>query len=154
MRNPAPKTPHPVAITGITAGGLLVIVMLASLLITNRIPALERYAFERNAVSYLLFALVMLIPVCRFLNQPARLFGAALISWTLFSAGYDLTCQLFTNLAQGLHRTPFQVLFEGILLYGISAVAAWVVTMALHARRHPVGHAGHRAVRQIVPHDR
>jgi hypothetical protein len=154
MRSPSPNTPHPVARTGITTGALLVTVMLASLLITNRIPSLERYAFERNIASYILFALVMLIPVCRFINQPARLFGASMIGWVLFSAAYNITCLFFINLQEGLHRTPFQVLFEGILLYGICAVAVWVATMALHARRHPIASVGHRAARQIVSHDR
>jgi hypothetical protein len=140
--------------TGITAGGLLIVMMLAALIVTNRIPALEAYALERNAISYILFFLVMLIPVLRFLNQPLKLFAAAMISWTTFAAGYDVTGMVFKNLFDELHRTPLEALLEGMVIYGICAVAVWVVAMVLHARRHPVTEAGHRAVRNSVPHRR
>jgi hypothetical protein len=148
------KTSNAVVRTGITTGTLMVIVMLTALIVTNRIPALERYALERNAISYILFFMVMLIPVCRFLNQPLRLFGSAIIAWAMFAVGYDLTGLVFKNIFEELHRTPLEALLEGTIVYGICAVTAWVVTMVLHARRHPVAHAGHRAVRQSTPHHR
>jgi hypothetical protein len=150
----AVKASNTVVRTGVTAGGLLIVMMLAALIVTNRIPVLETHALERNAVSYTLFFLVMLIPVLRFLNQPLRLFGAAMIAWTMFVAGYDLAGLVFKNLFDELHRTPLEALLEGTVIYGICAVAVWVVTMALHARRHPVTEAGHRAVRNSVPHRR
>src|ERR1700678_4220695 len=110
------KAPHPAMVTGITTGGLLIVVMLSTLLVTNRIPALEAYALERNAISYILFFLVMLIPVLRFLNQPLKLFAAAMISWTTFAAGYDVTGMVFKNLFDELHRTPLEALLEGMVI--------------------------------------
>jgi hypothetical protein len=145
---------HPVAITGITTGVLLVVVMLSALIVTNRIPLLEADALERNAISYGLFFAVMLIPICRFLNQPLRLFGAAMIGWTMFAAGYDLAGFAFKNLFEVLRRTPLEALLEGTIVYGICAVAVWVVSMISHARRHPVATAGHRAARQSVTNHR
>jgi hypothetical protein len=41
-----------------------------------------------------------------------------------------------------------------MVIYGICAVALWVAAMVLHARRHPVTSAGHRAVRHSTPHHR
>jgi hypothetical protein len=148
------KASHPVVVTGLTTGGLLVVVMLSALIVTNRVPGLEAYALERNAISYGLFFIVMFIPICRFLNQPLRLFGSAIIAWTMFAAGYDLAGIIFMNLFQVLRRTPFEALLEGTVVYGICAVAAWVVTMVLHATRHPVATAGTRAARQFIAHDR
>jgi len=148
------KPSHAVTITGVTTGSLLVVVMLSALTVTNRIPALEAYALERNAVSYGLFFLVMLVPICRFWNQPLRLFGAAMIGWTMFAAGYDLAGFAFKDLFQVLRRSPLEALLEGTVVYGICAVAVWVITMALHASRHPVGRARHRAVRHSVANHR
>jgi hypothetical protein len=148
------QSSHAVAITGATTGGLLVLVMLSALTLTNRIPALEAYALERNVISCGLFFVVMLVPICRFWNQPLRLFGAATIAWTMFAAGYDLAGFVFKDLFQVLRRSPLEALLEGMVVYGICAVAVWVITMVLHARRHPVRTAGHRAVRHSVPHHR
>jgi len=145
---------HAVVVTGLTTGGLLILVMLSALFVTNRIPALEAYALERNAISYGLFFIVMLIPVCRFLTRPLRLFGSAMIAWTMFAAGYDLASFLFRNLFQELHRTPLEALLEGAVVYGICAVAAWVVTMVLHATRYPVATAGHKAARHLIARGR
>ena len=37
--------------------------MLGALVAANRVPALEKYAFERNGSCYTLFVLLMLAPV-------------------------------------------------------------------------------------------
>ena len=79
---------HPAVWTGLYTGSLLVIVMVGALVAANRIPGLERYALERNASSYSLFVIFMLIPVCRFLNRPIQMFSAGIIGWTMFAAAY------------------------------------------------------------------
>ena len=123
--------------TGLYTGALLTIVMIGSLVAANRIPGLERYALERNGVSYSLFAMFMLIPVCRFLTQPGRLFSSAMIGWVIFVFAYYIAGMLFHNLFQVL-RTPFQALIEGAVIYGVFAVGSWVGGMLLHARRHTI----------------
>jgi len=138
---------HPTLWTGLITGGLLILVMFAALVVANRVPALERYALERNAASYSLFVVVMLIPVLRFLNQPLRLFGAGMIGWTLFAGAYDVSGSVFRNLFQVV-RSPFEALIEGAVIYGTIAVALWVCEMALHTRRHPVVSMGRRAMRR------
>ena len=87
-------------------GSLLIIVMLGALVAANRIPGLERYALERNAASYSLFVLFMLIPVFRFLNRPLQMFASAMIGWGIFVVAYDIAGMVFRDLFQVL-RTPF-----------------------------------------------
>ena len=76
---------HAAVRMGVYTGALLVIVMMGALVAANRIPALER-----NAISYSLFMLSMLLPVIRFWNSPMKMFGAAMIAWTLFVVAYDV----------------------------------------------------------------
>ncbi len=133
-----PDSPSGSAIrTGLYGGALLIVAMLGALVAANRIPALEKYAFERNAACYTLFVLLMLVPVIRFLTRPLQMFGAGMVGWVMFVAAYDLTGFYFRDLFQVL-RTPFQALVEGAVVYGIFAVGSWVCGMLLHARRHPV----------------
>jgi hypothetical protein len=139
------KPSHPVLWTGLSAGAMLIVVMLGSLVAANRVPALERYAFERNAACYALFVILMLFPVFRFLNRPLQMFASAMIGWVLFAGAYDLAALYFRNLFQVL-RTPFEALIEGTIVYGIFAVGSWVVGMILHARRHRMA-----PVRRPVP---
>jgi hypothetical protein len=123
---------------GIYSGALLVIVMLGALVAANRIPQLERYALERNAISYSLFMLFMLIPVARFWNNPLRMFGSAMIAWTLFAIAYDIAGMVFQNLFDSVRHTPLMALCEGAVVYGLFSVLSWVGGMILHARRHPI----------------
>jgi hypothetical protein len=123
--------------TGLYTGALLTIVMIGSLVAANRIPGLERYALERNGAGYTMFAMFMLIPVCRFLSQPGRLFSSAMIGWVVFVFAYDIAGIFFHNLFQVL-RTPFQALIEGAIVYGVFAVGSWVGGMLLHARHHTI----------------
>jgi hypothetical protein len=127
---------RPALVAGLYTGAMLTVAMLGALVVANRIPSLENYAFERNAASYALFVIIMLLPVLRFLNRPAKMFVASMTGWTLLTVGYDFAGLYFRNLFSVLQRTPFEVLTEGAVIYGILAVAAWVCAMILHARRH------------------
>ena len=129
---------YPALRTGVYTGALLVIVMLGSLVAANRIEALERYAQERDALSYSLFVVFMLIPVLRFWNRPLKIFGSAMIGWTIFVAGYDVAGMVFRNLYESLQHTPFVALVEGAVLYGVCAVVSWVGGMVVQARRHRI----------------
>lgn len=136
-RTPEERPNHAMLVTGLYTGVLLVIVMLGALVAANRIPGLEEYALERNAASYCMFALFMLVPVFRYLNRPLRLFGAAMIAWGVFVVAYDIAGMVFQNLFVVL-RTPFQALVEGAVIYGIIAVGSWVGGTILEAKRHPL----------------
>ena len=129
--------PRPALWTGLYTGTLLVMVMLGALVAANRLPWLDNRALERNAASYGLFVIFMLIPVVRFMKRPTQMFTSAMIAWVMFVVAYDIAGMLFRNLFQVL-RTPFQALIEGAVIYGVLAVVFWVSAMVLHARHHPI----------------
>jgi hypothetical protein len=130
-------SPNAALVTGLYTGVLLTMVMIGALVAANRLSWLDNRALERNAASYSLFVLFMIIPVCRHLNRPLQMFTSAMIGWVIFVAGYDLAGLFFHNLFQVL-RTPFELLVEGTVVYGVCAVGSWVGAMILHARSHPI----------------
>ena len=146
------KKSHPALRTGIYTGALLIVTMLGALVAANRAPGLERYALERNAIFYTVFVLLMLVPVCRFINRPQQMITASMIGWVLFVGAYDLAGMYFYNLFDVL-RTPFQALVEGAVVYGVFAGGSWVAGMLFHARRHPILPGRRRAGRE-APHSR
>jgi hypothetical protein len=129
--------PRPALWTGLYFGTLLIMVMFGALVAANRLPWLDNRALERNAASYGLFVIFMLIPVVRFLNRPIQMFTAAMIGWVMFVIAYDIAGIFFRNLFQIL-RTPFQAFIEGTVVYGVFAVGSWVSGMVIHARHHPI----------------
>lgn len=147
------RTPHPVLWTGIYTGALLILVMFGALVAANRVPSLEPHALERNAASFCLFALFMVIPILRFWNRPLKMFGSAMIAWILFVGAYDIAGMVFRNLSESLRHDPFLALIEGSVVYGICAAVSWVGEMILHARRHPIA-PGRKSARQAARHSR
>lgn len=137
---------------GICLGVLLNLVMIAALVAANRFPSLDSYALERNAASFGLFVILFLVPIIRFLLHPLRMFTAGFVGWVLFVLGYDIAGIYFHNLFGAL-RTPLEVLAEGIILYGLAAVIAWVVRMALHARHNPIA-PRRRSMHHVAGHHR
>ena len=129
--------PRPALWTGLYTGTLLVMVMFGALVAANRLPWLDNRALERNAASYGLFVIFMLIPVVRFLNRPIRMFTSAMIGWVMFVIAYDIAGMLFRNLFEIL-RTPFQAFIEGAVIYGVFAVGSWVGAMVIHTRHHAI----------------
>ena len=150
-REPAgAEPPNPVLWTGVYVGAMLNIVMIAALVAANRFPSLEPYALERNAASYGLFVLLLLIPVIRFSGRPAQMFAAGFVGWVLFVAGYRMAGFYFHNFFQVL-RTPFEALLEGCVLYGVAAVVFWVAGMIFEVRRHAITQP-RRPAHPAVPH--
>lgn len=131
------KPSSPALWMGVYLGAFLDLVMVAALVAANRFPSLDPYALERNAASYGLFVLLLLVPVVWFLKRPVQMFTAGIIGWVIFVAGYDIAGLFFRHLFDVL-RTPFEALIEGAVLYGVAAVLSWVVGMILHARRHTI----------------
>jgi hypothetical protein len=131
-------------VTGLYTGALLTIVMIGALVAANRLSWLDNRALERNAASYSLFVIFMMIPVCRHLNRPLQLFTSAMIGWVIFVVAYNIAGLFFWNLFQVL-RTPFELLVEGAVVYGVFAVGSWVGAMILHARSHPIAPRRRRA---------
>jgi hypothetical protein len=124
---------------GIFAGIHLSCVLVAWLVIANRVPELERYAAIRNVAGLALLVSVMAIPVLRFRHEPGRLLAAGLAAWTLLSLTYRVAEMHFTllaNRAGGLH-----IFMLGAVSYGLLAVLAWVIQMCAVARQEHVAHS-------------
>ncbi|MHB8524723.1 MAG: hypothetical protein ACYDD2_01000 [Candidatus Acidiferrales bacterium] len=126
---------------GLFTGGLLVLVMLASLFAATRVPGLEPFAATRNDICRGLFGLVMLIPIFRFLTLPRGMFASALIGWTIFAMGYDFAGMYFSNLFTALGHTPLELFVLGAIFYGVVAAVSWVAWMVLAAAHDPVAPA-------------
>lgn len=122
---------------GVLTGVYLSAVAVIALLAANRLPFLEPYAEIRNWVARGAFGLVMFIPVAVYFRAPARLIASASIGWGLFTLSYTLLGIPFDNLHTVLLR-PFHAFMLGMSLYGVIAVAAWVASLAMEARSHPV----------------
>jgi hypothetical protein len=144
------ESSSPALWTGVYVGALLNLVMIAALVAANRVPSLEPYALERNAASYGLFVLLLLVPLIRFLKRPVRMFAAGIVGWVLFVAGYNIAGFYFHNLFDVL-RTPLEALMEGGVLYGVAAVISWVTGMVLHARHHTIA-PRRRPAHDVVRH--
>jgi hypothetical protein len=137
-RHPVRASGRSAIVVGLYTGALLVIIMFCALVATNRVHGLERYALERNAVSYTLFVLSMLIPIVRFFSRPGEMFLSAMIAWLIFVVGFDVAGMVFHNLFESIRHTPFLALLEGAIVYGVIAVGSWVGGMLFQARRHPI----------------
>ena len=132
---------------GVLTGGLLVLIMLASLFVADRLPALESLATLRNDVCRATFGLVMLIPIFVFLAHARRMFASALLAWSIFALGYDFAGMYFSNLFTSLGPTPFEVLILGLVFYGLVAAVSWVAWMVLGVSHDPAArhiHTPHR----------
>ncbi len=137
---------------GLFMGISLTVVMAVALLVCTRVQALEPYALARNAFFYGLFVLLALVPACRFLTSPVRMFAAAMIGWVIFVLAYDVAGMFFTSLFDDL-RTPGEVLAYGAGTYGLLAAASWVAEMVGHALHHPI-ESRHRGAHAAPRHNR
>lgn len=125
VRNPALRF-------GVLTGVYLSLVMITWLVVANRMPWSEQFSGIRNALAAVVFGLVMLIPVCRFLRRPASLFASGITAWALLAFTYLVAGYFFHRLHS--RKTPFEVLVLGALVYGVCAVVCWVATLVLAVR--------------------
>lgn len=114
---------------GVLVGAYLTAVMAVSLVLANRVPALEPMAEMRNAASYAAFGLAAVLPVWIFRREPGALFVAGIAAWGVFSLMYALAGIPFENLFVRLHKTPLNVFMLGAAVYGLLAVVSWVAGM-------------------------
>ncbi len=122
---------------GVLVGGYLTVIMLASLVLANRVPLLEPFANFRNAFCFVVFVFAAALPLLRCRDAAIKLFVAGITGWMIFSLMYWLTGFVFIRLHSRFHR-PMQVFLIGAILYGLSAVVVWVADMVRHARTQPI----------------
>ncbi len=121
---------------GASTGMYLSAILVAWLLVANRFPWSSNFAGIRNAVAAALAALLMLIPILRYLRAPARLFVAGLTCWTVFTCTYLVVGLFFERLHSRMG--PFHVFMLGAVFYGCLAVTSWVALLLLAARHQPI----------------
>lgn len=119
---------------GVLTGIYLAAVMVGAVVAANRIPALEPYAFLRNAASAALFGLVLLVPVVKFRAEPVRMWATAATALFLFALAYWVMGFFFTTLHVRLRVTPMHAFVLGAGGYGFLAVLIWVWQVARQLR--------------------
>ena len=133
---------NPVTLTGFFAGLGLSLVFVVWIYLANRVPALETFALERNAIAAACLGLIALFPVFKFRRSPKLLLFSSLIAWAIFTLTYRLLCAIFWALSDW--RTTFQIFMEGVIVYLIVATACWLATLLARVRAaEPSGHQAH-----------
>jgi hypothetical protein len=112
--------------TGVYSGVGLSLVLIAWLIVANRMPALEMFARERNLAAAIALAAFAAIPVLRFLRLPGPLLAAGLVSWTILSFVYRLSCVVFFGLTDRF--SAVHVFMLGAVVYMLIATVAWIGT--------------------------
>jgi hypothetical protein len=124
--------------TGVYSGVGLSMVLVAWLVVANRVPNLEQFALERNLAAAVALGLFAAIPVLRFLRLPGPLLASSLIAWSILALTYRLLCIYFWGLA--VRYSAVQLFIIGAVLYMIFATLSWIGTCIFRARRSNVSH--------------
>jgi len=124
---------HPAFSVGAFLGICFSVVGLTWLLLANRVPHLDQFAGERNIALGLAFALLGIVPTCRFMKSPGRSFLCGVTGWAILTAIYSVAELVFPRLATRL--SAFHLFVLGCMLFGLLAVLAWVVNLVVMFRR-------------------
>lgn len=128
---------------GVYVGFCLSVIFSASLVVANRVPFLERFALERNAVSAAALLFLALIPIVRFLRSSWSLLVSGVVCWVIFSLVYRILCLFFSGL-DDWHSTT-QVFMLGLVVYLIAATLSWIGRLIWRARESKSAHLHNHA---------
>ncbi len=120
---------------GLMLGAALSGVVIAWLLIANRVPGLERIALFRNLAAGMLVILLMLVPVYRFRRHPSHLFGCTFTSWVILTAVYAILQIPFPRL--GMRMGTFHFFMLGAVVLGLASSLVWVIHLVWILRSEP-----------------
>lgn len=118
---------------GVFLGVCFSVIGLTWLLLANRVPHLDQFAGERNLALAVLFALLGIVPTCRFMKSPGRNFLCGVTGWAILTAIYSVAELIFPRLATRL--SAFHLFVLGCMLFGLLAAFAWVVNLVVMFRR-------------------
>lgn len=135
---------NPTLRRGVLSGIYLSCLLLAWLLIANRVPELESFALPRNLVAGGLAVLAMAIPVLRFRSQPARMFLSGATAWLLLTLTYRAAEMYFRLLESRMGA--FHLFMLGAVTYGLVAVFRWVYLLCAECRQRHIAQAEQPAV--------
>ena len=113
---------------GMWIGVCLSAILVAWIMVANRIPALEAFAMQRNVAAEAALGFFALLPVVRFMRRPRRLLFSGGVAWSILSLTYWAMGLHFVGLAE--RWSTFEIFTKGCLGYLIAATLAWVGTCA------------------------
>jgi hypothetical protein len=126
---------------GVYVGCMLSIAFSGWVIVANRVPLFDRFAFVRNLAAVSVLGLIALIPVLRFWRVPGNLLASSLVAWVLFSLSYRVLCMLFVGLAERF--SAVQIFVLGAVLYMLVVTLSWIWTIIRRARASHVSHPNH-----------
>lgn len=110
---------------GLLAGTVLSAIAVTWLLLANRVPALDRFAFIRNLAAGVFAVIVMIVPACRLRHHPSYLFISNMIAWLTLTAVYSVLQIPFPHLATRIGTFRFFVI--GAMVLGLASALIWVL---------------------------
>lgn len=122
---------------GVYLGICCSLVLIAWIVVANRMPELERFAMERNIAAAAAVALLMIIPALRFARSPSRMLMSGVTGWALFSLVYRFMEIIFSRLETRMGA--FHVFMLGAVVYAFVAAVTWIASLVMAARHHPYG---------------
>lgn len=125
--------------TGVYTGLALALIFTVWLVLANGVPALERFALERNLVAAISMAVVALVPILRFWRFPGNLLASSLLAWTILSASYRLLCIRYHLLAE--RSSAIQIFMLGAVVYLIVVTVAWIGSCISRLRAGDASHS-------------
>lgn len=117
---------------GAYTGVCLSLVLVAWILIANRVPFLEPLARQRNLLAISLLVFLAAMPVLRFLRSPADLLISGLLAWSLLTLTYRVMTAFFSLLEE--YDSAFHVFTLGAVTYLLFATVSWIGMIVLRAR--------------------
>lgn len=127
--------------TGIYTGTCLGITFSLWMYLANRVPALERFASERNMAAAVLLGLLAVIPTMRYFRDPGKMLTASLIGWTILTFFYRLMCSFFGLLSE--KYSPLHIFMLGAVLYMIAGTISWIGMVIWRVRETSDSHSNH-----------
>jgi hypothetical protein len=123
----------PALSVGVFLGICFSLVGVIWLLLANRVPHFDQFAGERNVALAVAFALLGIVPTCRFMKSPVRSFVSGITAWAILTTIYSIAELVFPRLATRL--SAFHLFVLGCIVFGLLATLAWVVKLVLIFRR-------------------
>ena len=128
-------------LVGVRAGIGLSVVLAVWLVLANRIPFLERFAWERNLAAATALALLALLPLLRFFPAPRRMLVCSLMAWAIFSLAYRGFCLFYPALTKRIGA--FHLFMLGGVVYTIVPTLTWIGTFIWSVRDDHVSQTRH-----------
>jgi hypothetical protein len=123
---------HTPARVGMYTGVWLSVILIAWVVIANRVPFLEPLAQQRNVIATLLLAFVATIPVLRFLRSPGELLVSGLFAWSVLTLSYRILSLKFFLLQY--YYSTFHIFVLGAVAYLLFATLSWIGMIVWRAR--------------------